>query len=198
MNSTLFIGFLIGCAFGAILFLGGATSYRRILGTLLLKDMWIIKLMMTAIGVGTLGIYLLDMGGLANMSIKPAYIWGVVAGGAIFGVGWAVAGYCPGTCVVGSAEGKKDAIFTLLGALAGALVFSLVFPTLEAKLCWSRQTLAPSPLSPCSASTAYTSHCPSASRCCLSPSSSSRTATTDRAGRHLTMATFLFNPRSPG
>jgi uncharacterized membrane protein YedE/YeeE len=134
MNSTLAIGFLIGCAFGAILFLGGATSYRRILGTLLLKDMWIIKLMMTAIGVGTLGIYLLDIGGLANMSIKPAYIWGVVAGGAIFGVGWAVAGYCPGTCLVGSAEGKKDAIFTLLGALAGALVFSLVFPTLEAKL----------------------------------------------------------------
>jgi hypothetical protein len=72
---TLFIGFLIGCAFGAILFLGGATSYRRILGTLLLKDMWIIKLMMTAIGVGTLGIYLLDLGGLANMSIKPAYVW---------------------------------------------------------------------------------------------------------------------------
>ena len=104
--NTLLIGFLIGCAFGAILFLGGATSYRRIIGTLLLKDMWIIKLMMTAIGVGTLGIYLLDMGGLANMSIKPAYVWGIVAGGAIFGIGWAVAGYCPGTCVVGSAEGN--------------------------------------------------------------------------------------------
>jgi len=131
---TLFIGFLIGCAFGAILYLGGATSYRRILGTLLLKDMWIIKLMMTAIGVGTLGIYLLDMGGLANMSIKPAYIWGVAAGGAIFGIGWALAGYCPGTCVVGTAEGKKDALFTLLGALAGALLFALAFPFLEATL----------------------------------------------------------------
>ncbi len=132
--NTLLIGFLIGCAFGAILFLGGATSYRRILGTLLLKDMWIIKLMMTAIGVGTLGIYLLDMGGLANMSVKPAYLWGIAAGGAIFGVGWAVAGYCPGTCVVGSAEGKLDAIFTLLGALAGAFIFSLAFPALEKTL----------------------------------------------------------------
>ncbi|WP_439107474.1 YeeE/YedE thiosulfate transporter family protein [Congregibacter sp.] len=132
--STLIIGFLIGCAFGAILYLGGATSYRRILGTLLLKDMWIIKLMMTAIGVGSLGIYLLDMGGLANMSVKPAYLWGIAAGGAIFGIGWAVAGYCPGTCVVGSAEGKKDAIFTLLGALAGAFLFSLAFPLLESTL----------------------------------------------------------------
>ncbi len=131
---TLLIGFLIGCAFGAILFLGGASSYRRIMGTLLLKDMWIIKLMMTAMGVGTLGIYLLDLGGLANMSIKPAYIWGVLAGGAIFGVGWAISGYCPGTCVVGASEGKKDAIFTVAGALLGAFVFSLAYPFLEATL----------------------------------------------------------------
>ena len=128
---TLFIGFAIGCAFGAILYLGGASSYRKILGTLLLKDMAIIKLMMTAIGVGTLGIYLLDMGGLANMSIKPAYVWGVIAGGVIFGIGWAVSGYCPGTCVVGASEGKKDAIFTVVGAFTGAFLFSLAYPYLE-------------------------------------------------------------------
>ncbi len=128
---TLIIGFLIGCAFGAILFLGGATSYRRIMGTLLLKDMWIIKLMATAIGVGSLGVYLLDAGNLANMSIKPAYIWGVALGGAIFGIGWAISGYCPGTCVVGTSEGKKDALFTLLGALCGAFLFSLVYPAVE-------------------------------------------------------------------
>ena len=131
---TLIIGFLIGCAFGAILYLGGATSYRRIMGTLLLKDMWIIKLMATAIGVGSLGVYLLDLGNLAHMSIKPAYIWGVALGGAIFGIGWAISGYCPGTCVVGTSEGKKDAMFTLLGALVGAFLFSLVFPTIESTL----------------------------------------------------------------
>lgn len=132
--NILLIGFLIGCAFGAILFLGGASSYRKILGTLLLRDMTIIKLMLTAIGVGTLGVYLLDFGGLANMSIKPAYIWGIVAGGAIFGVGWAISGYCPGTCVVGTSEGKLDAVFTLIGALLGAFLFSLVFPALDAWL----------------------------------------------------------------
>ena len=132
--NTLVIGFLIGCAFGAILYLGGASSYRKILGTLLLRDMTIIKLMLTAIGVGTLGVYLLDLGGLANMSIKPAYVWGIVAGGAIFGVGWAISGYCPGTCVVGTAEGKLDAGFTLAGALVGALLFSLIYPSLDAWL----------------------------------------------------------------
>lgn len=132
--TTLVIGFLIGCAFGAILYLGGATSYRRILGTLRLKDMWIIKLMGTAIGVGTLGIYLLDLGGLAHMSIKPAYVWGVALGGIVFGIGWAVSGFCPGTCVVGASEGKKDAMATLFGGLVGALLFSLAFPFIEATL----------------------------------------------------------------
>jgi uncharacterized membrane protein YedE/YeeE len=132
--NTLLIGFAIGCAFGAILFLGGASSYRKILGTLLLRDMTIIKLMMTAIGVGTLGVYLMDFSGLANMSIKPAYVWGIAAGGAVFGVGWAVSGYCPGTCVVGASEGKLDAIFTLAGALVGAFLFSLVYPTMDAWL----------------------------------------------------------------
>jgi uncharacterized membrane protein YedE/YeeE len=131
---TLIIGFLIGCAFGAILYLGGASSYRNILGTLLLKDMTIIKLMMTAIGVGTLGIYLLDLGQLAHMSVKPAYLWGIAAGGAIFGIGWAVSGYCPGTCVVGTAEGKLDAVATLIGALVGAFLFAIAFPRLDALL----------------------------------------------------------------
>ena len=131
---TLMIGFLIGCAFGAILYLGGASSYRNILGTLLLKDMTIIKLMMTAIGVGTLGIYLLDLGQLAHMSVKPAYLWGIAAGGAIFGIGWAVSGYCPGTCVVGTAEGKLDAVATLIGALVGAFLFAIAFPSLDTLL----------------------------------------------------------------
>ncbi len=131
---TLTIGFLIGCAFGAILYMGGATSYRRILGTLLLRDMWIIKLMCTAIGVGTLGLYLLDLKGLAHLSIKPAYLGGVAVGGIIFGIGWAVSGYCPGTCVVGASEGKWDAIATVIGGLVGAAIFAMAYPVMETLL----------------------------------------------------------------
>ena len=131
---TLTIGFLIGGAFGAILYMGGATSYRRILGTLLLKDMWIIKLMCTAIGVGTLGLYLLDLDGLAHLSIQPAYLGGVAVGGIIFGIGWAVSGYCPGTCVVGASEGKWDAIATVIGGLVGAAIFAVAYPVMETML----------------------------------------------------------------
>ena len=63
-----------------------------------------------------------------------------ISGGAIFGIGWALSGYCPGTCIVGSSEGKSDAIATLIGALVGAFIFALAYPVIE------RTVLAPANL----------------------------------------------------
>ena len=127
----LILGLAIGMAFGAILQLGGASSYKKIMGSLLLKDLDIIKLILMSIAVGTVGIYALDLVDVANMDIKPTYVVGITIAGLIFGVGFAVAGYCPGTCVVAAAEGKTDAIVTVLGGLAGALIYALVYPAIK-------------------------------------------------------------------
>jgi len=129
--NLLILGLILGMAFGAILQLGGASSYHKIIGTLLLKDMAIIKLILTGIAVATVGIYALDLVDMANMSIKPTYIVGIAVAGLIFGVGFAVAGYCPGTCVVAAAEGKTDAVVTIVGGLAGVLIYSLVYPAMK-------------------------------------------------------------------
>jgi hypothetical protein len=126
----LVLGLLIGMAFGAILQLGGGSSYKKILGSLLLKDLDIIKLILMAIAVGTVGIYALDLVDMANMNIKPTYVVGIIIAGLIFGVGFAVAGYCPGTCIVAASEGKTDAFVTILGGLTGALLYALVYPML--------------------------------------------------------------------
>ncbi len=130
----LLLGFSIGIAFGAILQLGGASSYNKIMGALRLRDMHIIKLILVAIAVGTVGIYALDLASLANMSIKPAYIVGIAIAGLIFGAGFAIAGYCPGTCVVAAAEGRSDAGYALLGGLFGALLYALAFPMIKGLL----------------------------------------------------------------
>ena len=124
----LLLGLAIGTAIGAVMQLGGASSYRKILGSLLLKDMTIIKLILMTIAVTTIGIYALDLVDMANMDIKPTYVLGIVIAGLIFGVGFAVSGYCPGTCVLASAEGKTDAMFTLLGGLVGAALYAVVYP----------------------------------------------------------------------
>ena len=127
----LLLGLAIGMAFGAVLQLGGASSYKKIMGSLLLKDLDVIKLILMAIAIGTVGIYALDLVDMANLSIKPTYVAGIVIAGLIFGVGFAVAGYCPGTCLVAAGEGKTDAIVTILGGLAGALIYALVYPAIS-------------------------------------------------------------------
>lgn len=124
----LLLGLIIGMAIGAVMQLGGASSYRKILGSLLLKDLHVIKLILMTIAVTTVGIYALDLVDMANMSIKPTYVVGIAVAGLIFGVGFAISGYCPGTCVLASAEGKTDAVFTLIGGLVGAALYALVYP----------------------------------------------------------------------
>ncbi len=128
---TLLIGLLIGVAFGATLSLAGVASHRMIVNALRLKDLRLLKIILTALAVGMVGVNLLDAAGMAHLKIKSAYLLGVALGGALFGVGFALAGYCPGTCIVATAERKKDAAFVLLGGLLGATTFGLLYPILK-------------------------------------------------------------------
>ena len=131
---TLLLGLFLGAVFGAILQLSGASSYTKILGTLRLRDFTIMKLIMTAIGVGVIGVHVLDAVGVAHMKVKDLYLPGIVIAGLIFGVGFAVTGYCPGTALAAAAEGKPDAWMTIVGGLCGALTFALLWPELESSL----------------------------------------------------------------
>jgi uncharacterized membrane protein YedE/YeeE len=103
----------------------------RIIGTLTLRDLTVLKLILLTIGVTAAGVGVLAALGLAHLKIKALTLVAVAVGGLVFGLGFALAGYCPGTCLVASAEGRRDAIFTVLGGLAGALVFALVFPAVK-------------------------------------------------------------------
>lgn len=130
----LLLGLVLGAAFGAVLQLSGVSSHTKITNALRLKDLTIIKLILTAIGVGLLGVHILDALGLAHMKVKDLYLPVMILAGVIFGVGFAVAGYCPGTALAAAAEGKPDAWATVAGGLLGALVFAFMFPDLEASL----------------------------------------------------------------
>lgn len=130
----LLLGLILGAAFGAALQLSGASSHMKITNALRLKDLTIMKLILTAIGAGLLGVHLLDLFGWANMKVKDLYLPGIAVAGLIFGVGFAVTGYCPGTALAAAAEGKPDAWAAVLGGLLGALVFAFMFPDLEAYL----------------------------------------------------------------
>lgn len=143
---TLLYALLVGIAMGALIQRVGASSPRMILASLRLENITIIKFMATTIAVGTVVVYLLSFWIPMHFDVKPTYVIGVLVGGLIFGTGFAVGGYCPGTCVVGIGEGRRDALAALFGGITGALVFTLVYTaiqgTLIAPLDYGKITLA--------------------------------------------------------
>ena len=130
----LLFGFLVGVVMGALIQRVGASSPRKILAALRLEDITIIKFMATTIAVGGMLAWVGSLVTPMHFDVKPTYVVGVALGGLIFGVGFALAGYCPGTCVVGIAEGRKDGLVALLGGVVGALVFTLAYRLIEAPL----------------------------------------------------------------
>lgn len=130
--SSLLAGALTGLVFGFLLQKGGVTRFSVILGQFLLKDFTVLKVMVTAIVVGALGIYGMRAMGLdVPLHIKNATLLGNALGGVIFGVGMAILGYCPGTGVAAIGDGSRHAIPGVLGGLAGAAVYAEVYPWMK-------------------------------------------------------------------
>lgn len=124
----------IGLAFGAVLDRVGASNPSYIGKMLNLTNLNLAKSIMLAIGTGSVlmfGGQMLGIVDVGHMSVKTAYV-GVFIGGVMLGIGWAVAGFCPGTGVVAAASGRKDALFFIAGGLLGAAAYMVTYPTWKA------------------------------------------------------------------
>jgi hypothetical protein len=132
-NVQLLLGLLIGIAFGFLLQKGQVIRYDVIIRQLLLEDFTVLKIMLTATATGMVGVYLLKSLGLARLHPKPGSAGMNIAGGLMFGAGFAVLGYCPGTIAGAVGNGYLDAIVGgLPGMLLGAWLFAVVYPRLSA------------------------------------------------------------------
>lgn len=122
--SRLMAGALFGLAFGFLLQKGGVGKFHVLLGQLLLQDFTVAKVMLTAIGVGMSGVLTLHHFGQAKLHLKPTRVGANVIGGLLFGAGFALLGYCPGTAAVALGQGSWDALFGMAGLVAGSWVFA--------------------------------------------------------------------------
>lgn len=102
----LLLGFLMGIFFGFFLQKGQVTRYDVLMGQLLLTDFTVIKVILSAILVGMLGIYPLKRRGYIELHRKSGSIGSTVIGSLIFGIGFALLGYCPGTAVGAVGQGS--------------------------------------------------------------------------------------------
>ena len=134
---TLIFGLITGILFGFFLQKARVIRYDKQLGALRLMDMTIVKFMLSTILVGMVGVYLLQDLGLVKLSIKSTVLGGNILGGLIFGIGWGFLGYCPGTSAGALGEGRWDALWGILGMLAGAALFAEAYPALKGTvLAW--------------------------------------------------------------
>ncbi len=131
----LLLGLMIGIIFGFLLQKGGVTNYDIIIGQLLLKDFTVVKVMLSAVLVGMIGVHFLVSINQAKLHPKPGSIGASVFGGLIFGIGFGILGYCPGTVVAAVGTGALDALFGgVIGILMGTWFFALAYPILQTKI----------------------------------------------------------------
>lgn len=130
---TILLAISLGLFFGFALQRVGATNPENIINMLRLTDLHLMKTILFAIGVssallfGLMSLGIIDAG---HLSVKSSYA-GVIIGGALLGVGFAISGYCPGTGLAAMGTGRKDAIVFAGGGLIGALVYMLSFSSIK-------------------------------------------------------------------
>ena len=131
-SMTLLWGLIFGIIFGFLLQKGGVTKYDVIINQLLLTDFTVLKVMLSAVVTGMIGLYIMQ--GLGWIKLRPkAGSWGKNAiGGLIFGVGFALLGYCPGTIAGAIGNGYLDAVTAgLVGIVLGSGILANVYPRLK-------------------------------------------------------------------
>jgi thiosulfate/3-mercaptopyruvate sulfurtransferase len=133
---------VIGVLFGAALERAGFGSSRRLTGVFYFTDMAVLKVMFSAMITAMLGLGFARAAGLlspADLYFMPTIYGAQIVGGLIFGVGFVMGGWCPGTAAVGVASGKLDALVVLGGTIIGSIIFNEAFPVIRPLYTWGQQ-----------------------------------------------------------
>jgi uncharacterized membrane protein YedE/YeeE len=133
--ATLSAALVIGLAFGIALEQAGLGSARKLAGLFYLRDFTVFKVMFSAILTAMLGVFWLDRIGFLDASrlyIPETFLLPQLAGGVVFGIGFVLAGLCPGTSCVAAATGRLDGVAVVLGMFSGVLLTGFAFTPIEA------------------------------------------------------------------
>jgi hypothetical protein len=135
LATELALALLLGFGFGFCLERAGFGSARKLTAVFYLWDMAVVKVMFTAIVTTMTGLAVLSAAGVMNLGelyLEPTNFAAQALGGLVFGAGFIVGGYCPGTSIAAIATGRKDGVAFALGMLAGVMAYAEFMPGLEA------------------------------------------------------------------
>lgn len=129
------IALLLGLGFGFSLERAGFGSARKLTAVFYLWDMAVVKVMFTAIVTAMVGLFVLSTAGVMDLSalyLEPTHYAAQALGGLVFGAGFIVGGYCPGTSIAAIATGRQDGMAFAAGMLAGVVAYAEFMPGTEA------------------------------------------------------------------
>jgi uncharacterized membrane protein YedE/YeeE len=127
---------MLGTAFGFVLSRSGAADYDYIQAMFLFQNFQLYGIIATAVALTAPGVWLIKRRGRTatgrriEIELKPGHR-GNIVGGLLFGVGWSIAGMCPGPIFVNIGEGKVYAVAALAGALVGAGLFGAIYARIQ-------------------------------------------------------------------
>jgi len=128
--NDIWLGLGSGIAFGFIIQRVGATNPQKMVLAHLMKERYIPQFMLLVVMIAALGVFGLEAAGTGTTRVLPTSLVATGLGGVLFGIGWGLSGYCPGTCWAAVGEGRMDAVFALLGGLLGTAAFAQLHETL--------------------------------------------------------------------
>jgi uncharacterized protein len=132
---TIFTSLLAGLVFGLGLIVSGMANPAKVLGFLDLGGAWdpsLAFVMAGAIGVGLIAFAVARrrtrsfLGGAMQLPTSRDIDRRLVIGSALFGMGWGVAGFCPGPGLVALGMGEVKAVVFVVAMLVGMGMFELL------------------------------------------------------------------------
>jgi hypothetical protein len=124
------VGIVMGIVFGFALEKSRVFEPGIIVGQMQLRNFIMLKVFLTAVATGAVVLAVLNGLGYVKLQPKAAAYAADVVGGLLLGAGISLSGACPGTTLAQIGAGYKDALFTLIGGLFGAVAFSYAQPML--------------------------------------------------------------------
>jgi len=134
LEFAILIGIVMGAVFGFALEKSRVFEPGMIVGQMQLGNFIMLKVFLSAVATGAVVLAVLNGFDVVKLQPKAAIYAADVVGGLVLGAGIALAGACPGTVLAQAGVGYRDALFTLVGGLCGAIAFSYAEPSLRGPL----------------------------------------------------------------
>jgi uncharacterized membrane protein YedE/YeeE len=131
LTLAIVVGIAMGIVFGFALEKSRVFEPGIIVGQMQMRNFIMIKVFLTAVATGAVVLAALNGFGYVKLHPKAALYSADIIGGLLLGAGITLAGACPGTTLAQIGAGYRDALFTLVGGVAGAVAYSYAEPALS-------------------------------------------------------------------